>query len=236
MEQFTSSKEITPLFTGKKPMHVAVFMSGTGSIARKILEHARRHNEYQVTMLFSDTKDREKCRAGEIAGEYKVAYECIDILDFYASHGKSDKSDLTLRPEYDRAVRKILEKYSIDLIALAGYMSLLTRAVYGHYPVLNIHPADLRVMENGRREYAGPGGMVMRRVIKDGQKETRSSVLLVNGEVDGGPLLAVSRPAPVSFDAEGLTKQQLAERVMEHWNNVHKPICEWAFFPEVISM
>ena len=76
----------------------------------------------------------------------------------------------------------------------------------------------------------------MRRVIKDGQKETRSSVLLVNGEVDGGPLLAVSRPAPVSFDAEGLTKQQLAERVMEHWNNVHKPICEWAFFPEVISM
>jgi folate-dependent phosphoribosylglycinamide formyltransferase PurN len=49
-------------------------------------------------------------------------------MDFYTSRGHSSKKDLSLRPDFDKLVVRGLEKYKVDLIALAGYMSITTNS------------------------------------------------------------------------------------------------------------
>src|SRR3989338_5289614 len=100
-------------------MKTAVFMSGSGSVARKIIE---KQSKYTVELLFTDN---EKSNAKQIAQEHGIAYYCNDIKKFYEERNAGRK-DMSVRKEYDLQTAKILEKHGIETVALAGYMSIVT--------------------------------------------------------------------------------------------------------------
>jgi len=241
----------TPIYspvTGRL-MRVACFMSGSGTNAKKILERSRQPDKrYSVELIFTDVKDatldkegHKACKALDIAKEYGIAYECVDIIDFYASRGHSSKKDLSLRPEFDRLVVSAIEKYGIDLIALAGYMSITTKPLLDRYDgkIINVHPADLSVTLDGERKYVGVH--TVRDAILAGERLIRSTTHVVREKVDNGEILVVSKPVPVILPV-GVTLDRLREDkellrvVVEEHQDLLKREGDWLIYPLTVQM
>jgi len=124
----------TPIFDpsiGHK-MRVALFISGSGTNGLRIIDKSKEDkSNFEVTLIFSDIKDTRSRRNGskmsrakEISEKYGIAYECVDIRDFYKERGLK-RTDLSIRHDYDRLVLEMLRGYDIDLIVNAGYMSIM---------------------------------------------------------------------------------------------------------------
>ena len=182
-------------------MRVADLMSGSGTNVVKTLEHQqalasrRGKSPYEVVVIFTDNKGS---KAQQIANKFSLPWECDDIGDFYAERGHQNKRDLTLRPEYfERVVRK-LEPYKPDLVVLGGFMSIVTEPFLSTWSGVNVHPADLSIVENGKRKYTGDNAV--RDQILAGEKELRSSTHLVRPHVDYGEVLMVSRGLAVDLE------------------------------------
>jgi len=174
-------------------MRVAAFMSGTGTNLKKILETK---GNFDVVMVFSDNPHSN---ARRIAGENGVAYYCSDIREFYKSRGHADRKDMELRKEYDRQTVQLLQKHNIDVVALCGYMSVVSGEICDKYLTINVHPADLRILDNhGKRIYANcMGEGCIKKVLDSGVKESRSTTHIVTTTLDGGPVLLVSDPVRI---------------------------------------
>ena len=219
---------------GKNPMRVAAFMSGTGSNLRKILEMQKKmesegNGVFQIVMIFSDRADSN---AGQIARENGIAHYCNDITDYYRKKGASTgRKDMKIRQDYDMETVKLLKKHEIDVVALCGYMSLVSGEICDRYVTLNVHPADLRILDaNGKRAFAGCiGAACIKRVIKRGMKETRSTTHLVTREVDGGAVLMVSDPVKLEFEEGG----DLDETAMKY-QGILKEKGDWKIYPETV--
>lgn len=214
------------LYTPKKgAMRVAAFMSGTGSNLRKIIElqNEMKNAPFEVALIFSDTKDAARCNAAKIAKEHGIEYACSDIKEFYAKKG-AERKDLEARKEYDHETAQLLKKHRIDVVALCGYMSILTGEVCDKFLTVNIHPADLRILDaNGRRKYAGcMGSACIRKAAEDGMKEARSTTHIVTSEVDGGQVIMVSKPVSI----EGKDEHEALEELKQKG--------DWAIYPETI--
>lgn len=209
-------------------MRVAAFMSGSGSVLRKILEMQKKLGEecpFRIVLVFSDVKDGEKCNARKIAEEYGIGYYCNDIRDYYESCGK-DRKDMGVRREYDKETAKILKSNGIDAVAMCGYRSITTTEIFNNFLTANVHPADLRILDgNGKKVYAGCNGAgCVKSVIENRGKEMRATTHLVTEEVDGGPILMVSEP--VLIDRK-LSDSENLERLKEAG--------DWKIFPETIK-
>jgi len=210
------------LYKPEKVMRVAAFMSGTGTNLRKILETK---GNFEVAMIFTDNAD-ERCNAKKIAFEFGIDYYCNDISKYYSSRGYDDRKNMDVRKEYDRETVKLLEKHAVDVVVLCGYMSLVTEEICNKFLTVNVHPADLRILDsNGKRMYAGcMGADCVRKVIENTGKEIRSSTHIVTTEVDGGPVLMVSEPVEVSEP----------DKVHEYFEKL-KENGDWKIYPETIK-
>jgi len=230
------------------PMRAACFMSGSGTNVVKILENQVRKGSncpYRVVLIFSDTFDplNERCRAQQISFEFNVNYECNDILDFYRRHCERTKSNLALRPEYDRVTAEIIERYDIDLIALCGYMSILTYPLLERYRdrIVNVHPADLSVKEGNRRRYTGLNAV--RDAILAGEKKLYSTTHIVREVVDYGEILMRSPPVDVILP-EGITVEDLRrpenaaliKRIAAEHQARLKEHGDWVIYPKTLEM
>ena len=219
---------------GNSPMRVAVFMSGTGSNLRKILEMQKKmesegNRVFEVVMIFSDSADSN---AGQIARENGISHYCNDIRDYYRKKGASTRrKDMKIRQDYDRETVKLLKKHEIDVVALCGYMSLLSDEICDRYVTLNVHPADLRILDaNGKRAFAGCiGAACIKRVIKRGGKEIRSTTHVVTREVDSGAVLMVSDPVKLEFE-EGSNLDETATK----YQGILKEKGDWKIYPETV--
>ena len=83
------------------------------------------------------------------------------------------------RAEYDRAAMRLLEPYPFDLGVLAGYMLIVTEAMWRH-PLLNLHPA----------EPGGPAGTwqeVIWQLLERKAAQAGVMMHLVTGTLDEGP-------------------------------------------------
>jgi folate-dependent phosphoribosylglycinamide formyltransferase PurN len=230
-------------------MNVVCFMSGSGTNARKIIERSQQPDAgYQVELIFTDVKDEtldreghKACNALDIAKEYGISYECVDIMDFYASRGHSSKKDLNLRPDFDKLVVLAIKQHSIDLIALAGYMSITTRPLLDRYDgrIINVHPADLTLTLNGERRYVGVH--TIKDAILAGEREICSTTHMVREKVDNGEILVVSRPVyvmlptGVSLDRLREDKKFLKAVVEEHEERLKRE-GDWAIYPLTVQM
>ena len=239
-----------PIYAPKadERMRVACFVSGSGTNARRIIERSLEGDSgYEVSLVFTDVRDdrvrrsgEKRCRAKDIADEYGISYECVDIRDFYRVRGMK-RTDLSLRPEYDRLVVETVAPYGIDLVALAGYMSITTQPLLEAFKgrMVNVHPADLSIMEGNERRYVGIH--VVRDAILAGERELRTSTHVVREKVDHGEILVVSEPVPVKLPEEVVLEELAQDKklfrviVGEHQERL-KERGDWVIYPLTIQM
>ncbi len=234
--------------TRPKPMRIACFMSGSGTNVVKILENQSKEGNkcpYRVVLMFTDVFDpsNQKCRAQTISSEYHISYEHNDVMEFYRSHGRQDRKDLSLRPEYDRLTLEMIEKYHLDLIALCGYMSIVTFPLTEGYDgqIVNVHPADLSVKEGDRRKYTGLDAV--RNAILAGEKRLYSTTHVVREKVDHGEILMRSRPVDVVLPKGTSLKElqdpknaKIARQVADEHQARLKEHGDWVIYPMTLEM
>jgi len=174
-------------------LRVFVFFSGGASGLRYLADDDPNYGEkYEVVGAFTDVPDAP---GTEFVRERGIPLETNDLEEFYAERD-APTTDLDVREEFDARTRELLAPYEPDVVMLSGYMRILTSPVVSEYPIVNVHPADLRIEEDGERAYTGFDPV--RNAILAGEDETRSSVHLVTEDVDDGPLLVVSPPFDVN--------------------------------------
>lgn len=111
------------------------------------------------------------------------------------------------REARDRALGDVVEAAGVDLIVLAGWMSILTRVFLDRFldRVINLHPSLLP---------AFPGMHAIEQALEWGVRYTGVTVHFAEEQVDGGPPI-LQEPVPVVY---GDTPESLRERIraVEH--------------------
>ena len=128
------------------------------------------------------------------------------------------KKNLGSQEAFEEAIVAALEENKIDLIVLAGFMSILSEKFTSLYPkrILNVHPSLIP-------SFCGAGfyGLkVHEEALKYGVKVTGATVHFVNELCDGGEIIAQKA---VSIEP-GDTPEILQRRVMEQ--------AEWILLPQ----
>lgn len=151
------------------PCRVVVLVSGTGTLLQALLD-ACAGDEYgaEVVAVGAD-------RDGTLA-EQRAQAAGIDT--FVVKVG-----DHSTREEWDCALTAAVASYSPDLIISAGFMKLVGEAFLAKFGgrMLNTHPALLP---------AFPGMHGARDALAHGVKVTGSTLFVVDGGVDTGPIVA----------------------------------------------
>jgi len=147
---------------------IAIFASGRGSNAEKIIDYFKDNSSVEVSIILTNRKD---AKVLDLAQKYSIPSLITTRREFY-------HSDI---------ITKNLAKYNIDLIVLAGFLWLIPSYLVNSYPkkILNIHPALLP-------KYGGKGmyGMnVHKAVHKDGENETGITIHYVNERYDDGAII-----------------------------------------------
>jgi len=236
---------VTPLYDPKqtgRPMRVAAFMSGSGTNIVKLLEKQKELKvregsaPFEVVFIFSDRSDGA-CRGEKIALENGLPYFSYDIRMFHKQRGLKrtvlTPEGLSARKEFDQMAAHLLCTFTIDVIALGGYMSYTTLS-----PCINVHPADLSILTaQGKRKYTGDRAVLD--AILAGEKTLRASTLWTDASVDTGPLLLLSAPLKVELP-EPLEKlagnrEKLLQTATEHQQRL-KEAGDWLIFPLTVEM
>jgi folate-dependent phosphoribosylglycinamide formyltransferase PurN len=222
-------------------MRVAGLMSGSGTNLVKVIERSLEGKgaDYEVVVIVTDTPES---RAEEISDKYGIPMVCSDIKAFYRSKGHETRKDISLRPEYDAKIVEELKPFNVDLIVLAGYMSIITEPLLDEFDarLINVHPADLSIVKEGRRIFTG--AHAVRDSILYGCRELRSSTHIVRREVDCGEILLISDPVPVHLpectSLEALKKKE-NRKLLNTIANEHqeKLKCEgdWVVLPKTLE-
>lgn len=125
-------------------------------------------------------------------------------------------SDFADRDAFDRQLIAEIEAFSPDLVVLAGYMRILSRAFVAHFHdrLLNIHPSLLP-------KY--PGLHTHRQALENGDSEHGTSVHFVTDELDGGPVILQAKVPVFPDDSEaGIT-----ERVQHQEHAIYPLVISW---------
>ncbi|MFH1316855.1 MAG: formyltransferase family protein [Candidatus Woesearchaeota archaeon] len=200
-----------------EPMRLAIYMSGSGTNAKKILErfladtHTTEGNSFDPILICSDNPDSNADRIGnqDYAGHgLKIPTVTNPIRDFYRKAGCDNMKDQEVRAAYDAKQVELLKDMRIDAIALAGYDWALSKECLeatSDIVWMNVHPGDLRKKkESGEPAYRGLGWVPSAKAILAGENYVHSSVHLVTAKVDEGDLLAVSDGVPVQDEIRSL--------------------------------
>ena len=149
----------------KKIINLAIFASGTGTNAQKIIDHFRHHPSIKVSLMISN-----KSTAGALSIARKETIEelVIDKEKFFRGNGYVDE----------------LKAHQIDFIILAGFLwKLPSKLVHAwHRRIINIHPA-LLPKYGGKGLY---GHHVHEAVIKEGETESGITIHYVDEVYDHG--------------------------------------------------
>ena len=124
--------------------------------------------------------------------------------------------------EFEAKISAALEEYQVDLIILAGFLSILSADFTSRWPnrIINVHPALIP-------SFCGEGyyGLhVHEKALEYGVKLSGATVHFVSEECDGGPII-LQKAVPVE---EGDTPETLQRRIMEQ--------AEWKILPEAVSL
>jgi len=178
---------------------LCVFVSGNGTNLQAMIDADIEPAE--IVLVFSNNPD---AYALERARSHNIPVEVI-----------SHKGYAT-REEYEGDIIKTLEPHNIDLIALAGFMRILSPLFVKHYKnkILNIHPALLPSF---------PGIHAARQALEYGVKFTGCTVHFVDEGVDTGPIIQQSVVEVLEDD----TEDSLQERIQKE---------EYRIYPEAIKL
>lgn len=182
---------------------VAVFVSGGGTNLQALI----------------DAQSKGILHSGEIrlvASGNPSAYALTRAQNAGIPTAAFDKKSMT-QAEFEAALLAVLRDHHIELIVLAGFLSILSADFIRHYPnrILNVHPSLIP-------SFCGKGfwGLRVHQAALDyGVKVTGATVHYVNEIPDGGKII-LQRAVSV---LEGDTPEILQKRVMEQ--------AEWELLP-----
>lgn len=165
-------------------MRLAVLASGSGTILDAMLQRG-----LPIHLVVVD----RRCGAEHIAAGGAVPCILVERTDF---------SDAFDRDAHTEAVVAALAEHQIDLVAMAGYGTILGPAIFEAFrgKVINTHPALLPAFK---------GWHAVRDALAAQVDVTGCTVHVATQAVDDGPILA-QRSVPV---LEGDTEAQLHERI-----------------------
>ena len=128
------------------------------------------------------------------------------------------KKDCGSQAAFEEKLKTVLTEHNIDLIVLAGFMTILTENFTGAYPkrIINVHPSLIP-------SFCGEGfyGLRVHQAALDyGVKVTGATVHFVNEIPDGGEIIAQKAVCIEEND----TPETLQRRVMEQ--------AEWILLPQ----
>ncbi len=227
---------LTPLHDPRiGQMRVVGLMSGSGSSLRKILEYEsglRRKmgkSPYQVVAIFSDSADS---KAPDIGRDYNLPVIIRDINAYHAEKGRPLK-DMDVREQFDMDMLSALAPYRATAAAYAGYMSIASIMLVNGLLGINVHPADLSILNaDSTRKYTGSNAV--RDAIAAGEKQLRSTTHLIEPAVDQGRILMISEPLEVRLDGVDLKYPEVLKSVAAQHQNLLKQVGDWTIFPKTL--
>ena len=187
---------------------IAVLVSGGGTNLQAILdaEYDGKISSGEVVLVISSSKKAYALERAKAAS-----------IDAYAVTKKvyGDQAHV------EEKLVELLTEYRIDLIVLAGFLTVLSPAFTARYPrrILNIHPSLIPAF-SGDGFY---GLKVHEEALKRGVKVTGATVHFVNEITDGGEILLQKAVEVLPGD----TPEILQKRVMEQ--------AEWVLLPEAVE-
>ena len=188
---------------------IAVLVSGGGTNLQAILESVRRG-------------ENPNGRVSLVVASKPGVYALTRAENFGVGTAVVARRDYADSAAFDAALLAVLQAHRIDVVVLAGFLSVLGPSVIAAYPnrILNVHPSLIP-------SFCGPGFYGLRvheAALARGVKVTGATVHFVNEECDGGPIL-LQKAVEVRPDD---TPETLQKRVMVE--------AEWQLLPRAVAM
>ncbi len=188
---------------------IAVFVSGGGTNLQALI----------------DAAERGEMPSGEIAlvlASNETAYALTRAAENGIPSAVVKRKDFPSQLAYDEKMKEILRENGVEMIVLAGFMSILSENFTSAYPkrIINVHPALIPSF-CGKGYY---GLHVHEAALEYGVKITGATVHYVNEIPDGGEIL-LQKAVEV---LEGDTPEILQRRVMEQ--------AEWILLPKAAEL
>ena len=183
---------------------IAVLVSGGGTNLQALIDaQGSVLNSGEITLVVSNARGAYALERAKKAG---IATETVIKKDCGGQEG------------FETKLMEILDRSGIEVIILAGFMTILTERFTSHYSnrILNVHPSLIP-------SFCGEGfyGLkVHEEALKYGVKVTGATVHFVNEIPDGGKIIAQK----AVYIEEGDTPEILQRRVMEQ--------AEWILLPQ----
>lgn len=184
---------------------IAVLVSGGGTNLQALIDaQGKVLNSGEIALVVSSNPEAYALKRAETAGIKACAL---------------NKKQLGGQEAFEKALLELLAENRIELIVLAGFLSILSADFTAAYKdrIINIHPSLIPSF-CGKGMY---GLKVHEEALKKGVKVTGATVHFVNEVPDGGKILA-QKAVEVK---EGDTAEILQRRVMEE--------AEWILLPRV---
>lgn len=190
-------------------LNIAVLVSGGGSNLQALID-AQQAGQIQNGKIACVIASKPGIYALERAAKAEIPTEILV------------RKQYPTMEDYDKALIDTLERYEIDLIVLAGFMTIISDKVIRHYEnrMINIHPSLIP-------SFCGEGFYGLRvheAALEKGVKVTGATVHFVNEVCDGGPII-LQKAVEVQ---QGDTPETLQRRVMEE--------AEWKILPRAVSL
>ena len=148
---------------GKK--NIAVFISGRGSNLKSLINYSKKKNSLiKIVLVISNNTNAKGLK---IANSFKIKNYAIKFKN---------------RSIFEKKSLKLMKKYNIDMICLAGFMKIVSGNFINKFanPILNIHPSLLP-------KYKGLNTHL--RAIKNKDKFSGASVHKVTQRLDSGKII-----------------------------------------------
>ncbi len=189
-------------------INIAVLVSGGGTNLQALIDaqgNVLQHGK--IKLVISSKPDVYALQRAENAG---------------INHCVIAKRDYVSQEEFSNTLLSKLQEYQIDMIVLAGYLSILDETIIRAYPnrIINIHPSLIPSF-CGKGYY---GLKVHEAALAYGVKVTGATVHIVNEIPDGGKILFQKAVTVLPSD----TPEILQQRVMEE--------AEWILLPQATEM
>lgn len=190
-------------------LNVAVFVSGGGTNLQALI----------------DAQDRGEIKNGKITfvlASNENAYALERAKKAGIDTAVVSRKQYESKADYDKAVLKTLDGRDIDLIVLAGFLSILGEELVSKYNnrIINVHPSLIPLF-CGDGFY---GKKVHKAVLDSGMKVTGATVHFVNEITDGGAII-LQKAVPIE---QGDNEDILQYRVMRQ--------AEWEILPKAVSL
>jgi len=151
---------------------IAIFASGSGSNAQKIMEYFKKSNDAEVAIVLTNNPDAYVLQR---ADNFEIPSHIFDKKEF------RDTDDVV----------QLLKNLQIDLIVLAGFLWLVPENLLKAFPnkIINIHPS-LLPKYGGKGMY---GDKVHLAVLANKELESGITIHFVNEHFDDGEVIHQSR-------------------------------------------